>query len=48
MIRYTQGNLLEAPVEWSAGAAAAERKQRLFSDRILSLAIERLQSVALA
>ena len=33
---------------WSAGAAAAERKQRLFSDRILSLAIERLQSVALA
>lgn len=34
--------------QWSAGAAAAERKQRLFSDRILSLAIERLQSAALA
>ena len=34
--------------QWPAGTAAAERKQRLFSDRILSLAIERLQSVALA
>jgi len=34
--------------QWPAGAAASERKQRLFSDRILNLAIERLQSVAAA
>ncbi len=33
---------------WPAGVQAAERKQKLFSDRILSLAIERLQSVAAA
>lgn len=32
--------------QWPAGAASAERKQKLFNDRILSLAIERLQSVA--
>lgn len=32
--------------EWPAGAQAAERKQRLFSDRLLGLAIARLQSVA--
>jgi O-acetyl-ADP-ribose deacetylase (regulator of RNase III) len=31
--------------QWPAGASAAERKQRLFSDRLLSLAIERLQSL---
>jgi len=29
--------------QWPAGAAAAQRKQGLFSDRLLSLAIERLQ-----
>ncbi len=34
--------------QWPAGARAAERKQQLFSDRLLSLAIERLQSLALA
>jgi len=33
---------------WPAGTAAAERKQKLFTDRILSLAIERLQSIAAA
>lgn len=31
---------------WSAGARAAERKQKLFSDRLVILAIERLQSLA--
>jgi O-acetyl-ADP-ribose deacetylase (regulator of RNase III) len=31
---------------WPAGAAAAERKQKLFSDRLLLLAIDRLQSIA--
>jgi O-acetyl-ADP-ribose deacetylase (regulator of RNase III) len=32
--------------QWPAGAAAAKRKQALFSDRLLRLAIERLQSIA--
>lgn len=32
--------------QWPAGAAAAKRKQTLFSDRLLTLAIERLQSIA--
>lgn len=32
--------------DWPAGAAAAQRKQKLFSDRLLALAIERLQSIA--
>jgi hypothetical protein len=32
--------------EWPAGAQAAERKQRLFTDRLLDLAIARLQSVS--
>ncbi len=31
--------------QWPAGASAAERKQQLFSDRLLVLAIERLQSL---
>jgi O-acetyl-ADP-ribose deacetylase (regulator of RNase III) len=30
---------------WPAGAAHAERKERLFSDRLLQLALERLQSI---
>jgi O-acetyl-ADP-ribose deacetylase (regulator of RNase III) len=30
---------------WSAGAEAARRKQRVFSDRLLELALERLRSV---
>ena len=29
---------------WPAGASAAERKQRLFTDRLIMLALERLQS----
>jgi O-acetyl-ADP-ribose deacetylase (regulator of RNase III) len=32
--------------QWPAGAAAAQRKQSLFSDRLLTLAIERLLSIA--
>lgn len=32
--------------QWPAGTAAAERKQKLFSDRLVTLAIERLQSIA--
>jgi len=31
--------------EWPAGPAHAERKQRLFNDRLLELALERLRSV---
>jgi len=32
--------------QWPSGAAAAQRKQKLFGDRLLVLAIERLQSIA--
>lgn len=32
--------------QWPTGAAAAQRKQKLFTDRLLLLAIDRLQSIA--
>lgn len=39
-------DMREGLKQWPAGASAAARKERLFSDRLLSMAIERLQSMA--
>ena len=42
----TLEGIREGLKRWPAGAQSAERKQKLFSDRLVALAIERLQSLA--
>jgi hypothetical protein len=45
-VPLTLADMRTALDSWPAGPAAAERKQRLFSDRLLTHAIERLQTIA--
>jgi O-acetyl-ADP-ribose deacetylase (regulator of RNase III) len=44
----TVDGIRRALTTWPGGATAAERKQRLFDDRLIALALERLQSTTYA
>jgi hypothetical protein len=45
-IPLTLEDMQKGLCQWPSGAAAAQRKQKLFGDRLLALAIERLHSIA--